>query len=88
MNQESKISKGLEEVGSVIKKCKGGYGFIRRDLHPKKSHNAYFHVSNTIDFGKLQIGERVRFRLSQVSKKERKKSGQKNPAALQVCRII
>jgi cold shock CspA family protein len=79
--------KGLEGVGTVIKRFPNGYGFIRRDSHPKKSHNLYFHARDTIDWKKLRVGHRVSFRLSQMTKQERKEKGVKNRIAVQVRKI-
>jgi cold shock CspA family protein len=87
-HKKTEVSKGLEELGTVIKKCSGGYGFIRRDLHPKKHSNAFFHASHVKAFNKLAVGDRVRFTLSQVSKAERKRLGQKNPSAVCVCKVV
>jgi cold shock CspA family protein len=87
-NKNTKVSKGLEELGIIIKKCSGGYGFIQRDLHPKKRSNVFFHASHVKAFDKLAVGDRVRFTLSQVPKAERKRLGQKNPSAVCVCKVV
>ncbi len=75
-------------TGTIVKRFRNGYGFIRSDKYPKKSHNLYFHARDAAGWKKLRVGHRVTFTLSPLTKQERKLKGLRNRVVIQVRRIL
>ncbi len=71
--QEKEVSRGLEELGSIVKIFTNGNGFIRRKHFPRSRNDAFFTSSDAVEG--LKFGDEVIFRLSQIAKKDRERKG-------------